>query len=144
MKASEVEIDELSRRRKAELEMLTTKDSVEISDVFYLINCNWISEWKSFIFNKSSLNEEQISPNEKIGTLPPGPISNNELFSTPEDPRELIQGLKKAVNYRGVNEQVWFTYFKIYGGGPVIARRTLNLYDEALEVPERLLDRSTI
>jgi hypothetical protein len=52
--------------------------------------------------------------------------------------------LKKAVNYRGVNEQVWLSYYKIYGGGPVIARKTLNLYDEPLDVPERLLDRSTV
>jgi hypothetical protein len=84
--ASEIEVEELNKRRKMELEMLTAKDQIEISSVFYLINCNWISEWKAFIFNKSSLNEVQASSNNRIGTLPPGPISNNELFTTPDDP----------------------------------------------------------
>jgi hypothetical protein len=83
---TEIELEELNKRRKMELEMLTAKDQIEISQVFYLINCNWISEWKAFIFNKSSLNETQQSSNEHIGTLPPGPITNNELFTEPENP----------------------------------------------------------
>jgi hypothetical protein len=36
--ATEAEIADLDSRRKLEFEMLTTKDSIEISDIFYLIN----------------------------------------------------------------------------------------------------------
>jgi len=98
------EVEEIEGRRKMELRYLSEKDSMEITQVFYIINCDWITQWKCFIFNKRSANEAQNSPNPKIGTLPPGPISNNDLFTTPENPQSLKPGLKKAVNYRGINE----------------------------------------
>ena len=57
--------------------------------------------------------------------LPPGPISNDDLF---DGKHRLKKGLKKVEHYRGVNKQVWETYLQIYGGGPVIERRYLDIY----------------
>ena len=37
--------------------------------------------------------------------------------------------LKPAVHYRGVNKKVWEAYMFIYGGGPQIVRKTLNIYE---------------
>jgi hypothetical protein len=41
-RALEYEIEELAQRRKLELKVLSEKDSVEINDMFYIINCDWI------------------------------------------------------------------------------------------------------
>lgn len=50
----------------------------------------------------------RMSPNEKIGVLPPGPISNHELFENSNDgEHELRSGLQVNRDYRGVNKEVW-------------------------------------
>ena len=128
--ATPAEVEELQARRKAELELISQLDSQEPTGVWYIINSDWITEWKNFIFNKPSHNRLQNSTNKNIGTLPSGPISNSRLFANPDGPVELKPKLKPVAHYRGVNERVWNTYFKIYGGGPVIARKKLNIYDE--------------
>ena len=130
--ATTKEVEELQARRKAELELISQLDSQEPTGVWYIINSDWITEWKNFIFNKPSHNRLQNSTNKNIGTLPTGPISNSRLFVNPDNPTELKPKLKPVAHYRGVNERVWNTYFKIYGGGPIIARRKLNIYDEAV------------
>lgn len=49
--------------------------------------------------------------------------------------QQLRLKLKPVAHYRGVNEKVWQAYYKIYGGGPALARRKLNIYDEDVEIP---------
>jgi hypothetical protein len=47
-----------------------------------------------------------------------------------------------VAHYRGVNDKVWGIYYNIYGGGPVIVRQKVNIYDEPLKPPEGSLERS--
>jgi hypothetical protein len=129
-KATQKEISELGKRRQQELQIISELDTGgEVSD-WYLINTEWITQWKCFVFNKPSSDPEQNSLNQAIGVLPPGPISNHKLFTDPRNPVVLRPQLKAVTNYRGVNERVWKAYFKFYGGGPVIVRRKLNIYQE--------------
>ena len=53
-----------------------------------MISSNWLFQWKSFVSNKiqplgasqGAIDQVRISENEKIGILPPGQISNLDLF----------------------------------------------------------------
>ena len=56
-------------------------------DYWYMISSDWLFKWKCFVTNKISkavnqniLNEIKQSPNNRIGILPPGPITNFTLF----------------------------------------------------------------
>lgn len=66
-----------------------------------------------------------------LGILPPGPISNNKLLRKTKDntfvPRTKLEKLE---DYRGVNEFVWETFERVYGGGPAITRQDLDIYSE--------------
>ncbi|CAG9332517.1 unnamed protein product [Blepharisma stoltei] len=129
--ATQQEIIEIQKRREIELEMISNLDvQSEEQGLWYIINADWIADWKNFIFNKTTRSSRYISPNEKIGVLPPGPITNNKLFTNPENPVEIKSKLKPVAHYRGVNENVWNLYLKIYGGGPEIVRRKLNIYED--------------
>ncbi|CAG9331926.1 unnamed protein product [Blepharisma stoltei] len=134
---TEKELNEIQLRRNTELEMISELDNESgNTGVWYIINAEWIAEWKSFIFNKPSPNMAQNSPNKEIGTLPPGKISNDSLFLDPATMQQLKLKLKPVAHYRGVNEKVWQAYYTIYGGGPAIARKKLNIYDEPVEIPK--------
>lgn len=39
-------------------------------------------------------------------------------------------------DYRGVNKEVWDLLVQIYGGGPAIVRRHLDIYSRPAIVPE--------
>ncbi len=62
------------------------------------------------------------------GSLPPGPISNHLLLKQNGDP---IQNLRpgRVGHYRGINVKVWSVFLGIYGGGPLLRRKTLDIYD---------------
>ena len=63
------------------------------------------------------------------GVLPPGPISNHVLLKQNGEP---IQNLKpgRVGHYRGINYKVWNVFVTIYGGGPLLRRKFLNIYDK--------------
>lgn len=47
------EVRELEERRQIELDMISKLDDhTGPHGVWYIINADWITEWKSFIFNK--------------------------------------------------------------------------------------------
>lgn len=89
----------------------------------------------------------RISENEKVGILPPGPISNDSLFvkakpttsqSTFEGALQqqktlrVRKGLELNKDYRGVNKEVWQIFHRIYGGGPLIVRDEEDIYSQDL------------
>lgn len=52
---------------------------------FYVIDIEWFLNWKCFVSNditekNLTNNKKKISPNKNIGILPPGPITNFNLF----------------------------------------------------------------
>ena len=50
-----------------------------------MIETEWFYSWKCYVSNDSTEknlanNKKKISPNKNIGVLPPGPITNYNLF----------------------------------------------------------------
>jgi len=92
----------LNKRRKDEgknfQELFKTNTN---NNKFYVIDIEWFLNWKCFISNditeKNLPNsKKKISPNKSIGVLPPGPISNFNLFD--KNIREYnIKNLKKGM-----------------------------------------------
>ena len=93
-KISGDEIDALKLRRKIEKQIildieLNGDDKVDRSSShhWYIISSDWLYKWKCFVTNKISkavnpniLDEINQSVNDRVGILPPGPISNYTLF----------------------------------------------------------------
>lgn len=108
------EAEILRRRRQKEDEEIQGLDTATIGegDFWYLIDSNWLHQWNAF----------------KSGAQgPPGPISNHRLFKS--NSNILRDNLSRGIHYRGVNERVWNYFYSIYGGGPVIKRQTINIYN---------------
>ena len=81
-----------------------------------MISSEWLFQWKCFISNRTSslkslpqtVDSVSVSENPLIGVLPPGPISNFDLFiKTKEGEHAIKQGLEINEHYRGVNKEVW-------------------------------------
>ena len=90
------EIALLQQRREKEKKLicgrdLLTSDIIPMDNCLYLINAEWLTQWRAFIFNKPSKNI-RVSPNPAIGVLPPGPITNHQFFL--KDRKTLKKGLK--------------------------------------------------
>ena len=74
------------------------------SEFFYVIDLEWFFQWKAFVMNdltEKNLpnNKKRISTNKLIGVLPPGPISNTNLFEKNYkelSEKTLKRGLKKV------------------------------------------------
>lgn len=102
LNASSADITFLNKRRKDEgknfQEIFRTPSA---HSKFYVIDIEWFLNWKCFISNditeKSLANsKKKISANKNIGVLPPGPISNSNLFD--KNTKEYTaKNLKKAM-----------------------------------------------
>lgn len=140
LKASEEEIEALNKRRAMEKQLVLDRDiDSKGSKYWYMISSEWLYQWKCFISNKikqpvedaaHQSNQPQYivrkSQNERIGVLPPGPISNYYLFKRGGE--DVKCGLVLNQDYRGVNKEVWSVFHKLYGGGPLIGREQLDIY----------------
>eukprot|EP01135_Chromosphaera_perkinsii_P006240 Nk52_evm1s470 gene=Nk52_evmTU1s470 len=95
---------------------------------WYIINSRWIRQWQQF---KSSRDANH---------LPPPPINNWVIFEKKkkgnstkkgrDDEAKPLAKLRKNVHYRIVNGELWKYLWERYKGpGPVIARKSNNIYD---------------
>jgi ubiquitin carboxyl-terminal hydrolase 20/33 len=110
------EEDALNARRKREEKDIQALDTskIELGEFWYLISSEWLVSWGQF----------------KSGTgAPPGPISNDHLMRDNEPRLNLLRG----AHYRGVNRNVWQYFYRIYGGGPMLVRKSINIYGPSLE-----------
>lgn len=91
--------------------------SLALVPEWYLISSEWLLKWKCFVTNHvSSKNTQQfknsvrMSPNHKIGVLPPGFISNHNLISVrlPDTPKE-----KLVINqdYKSLRKEIWDKFY---------------------------------
>ena len=87
---------------------------------WYAVSTRWLHQWKCFVLNQPSIETRLVraSPNEQIGILPPGPISNIDLFDGPK----LATDLRINIDYKAVNSHVWYLLLQTYKGGPAIVR----------------------
>lgn len=119
--ASEQELHELNLRRQTEIHKISKLDKIDPKGKFYLIHAGWVNKWKEFVLNKSHDKQQNC-------VLPPGPICNHLLFED-VDCSVVKRKLKAAIDYRGLNKEVWVAYLEIYGGGPEIVRNKVSIYD---------------
>jgi hypothetical protein len=142
MNVNDEELSCLNERRKKEKQLILDRDLDNASEkpLWFMISSEWLNQWKSFVSNKISSHlkvENKVenvrkSENSKIGILPPGPISNDDLFIKLVDGKEIQtvirEGLELNKDYRGVNREVWQIFHRMYGGGPIIVRDDLDIY----------------
>lgn len=119
--ASDQELHELNLRRQLEIQKISQLDKIDPKGKYYLIHTGWFNKWKEFVLSKNSENKQSI-------ILPPGQITNHLLFEDSQF-KVIKSGLRAVNDYRGLNEEVWNAYLDIYGGGPTILRKKLNIYE---------------
>lgn len=147
------ELAMIEKRRSKEKSIVCKKDSNYPEDIqlWYLIDAEWLKDWKSFVGNKKckSSNGARMCKNEEVGILEPGPISNVKLItadaarklqSNNPEYKDIIPepkpNLKRGENYRGVNQDVWRILSNIYGGGPTLVRKELDIYSPHISEQE--------
>ncbi|KAF4658619.1 hypothetical protein FOZ61_005506, partial [Perkinsus olseni] len=118
--------ESLRLRARYEAEFVRKYDTVRLpqGDTYYIVSTKWINSWKHFISEGKGL---------------PGPISNNVLFR--DDLKTLLPRLVRSRDYRGINQTIWSFWLARYGGGPLVTRLTLDIYDHTGESPCRDLKR---
>ena len=108
--------DRRARERAAVLRVESTSESSERA--WFIVAEAWLAAWRSFI--------------NVPGTGPPRAIDNGVLLQP--DGRTPRQGLRRVVDYRGVNARVWAVLVAAYGGGPAIPRATIDIYSVEVRV----------
>jgi hypothetical protein len=120
-KACHIEKLALARRRQVERQNILQVDTKEGEDVWFIMSEVWLDRWRKFIHNDGP------SDGTNRGILPPGPIDNARLLNKEGKP---IRNLVARTHYRCVNNKVWNFLLKVYGGGPCLMRRDLDIYSE--------------
>ncbi|CEM28780.1 unnamed protein product [Vitrella brassicaformis CCMP3155] len=113
--------EELLYRASDEIRFIKENDTTYVDEngCYYLVNAQWIASWKKFV--------------QKSGPLP-GPIANGVFFDAQGN---LRNGLQCSADYRGVNSSIWRFWLARYGGGPIVKRMRLEIYDPPIAaVPE--------
>jgi hypothetical protein len=115
----------LQVRRQRERDQIVAVDTTSLpageGSVWYLMSEWWLTRWRAFI------NSEGASDGTGRGVLPPGPVDNARLLGKDGKP---LPNLRAATHYRGVNANVWNFLHSIYGGGPMLRRKDINVYLE--------------
>ncbi|KAJ0404900.1 hypothetical protein P43SY_001812 [Pythium insidiosum] len=79
-------------------------------NVFYIISAGWLEAWKRFVANRRH---------------PPGRITNDHLLREVKGP---VEDLLPGRHYRAINFLTWQYLSMVYGGGPVIMRKSASIY----------------
>eukprot|EP00928_Gymnodinium_smaydae_P026703 TRINITY_DN20889_c0_g4_i2.p1 TRINITY_DN20889_c0_g4~~TRINITY_DN20889_c0_g4_i2.p1 ORF type:complete len:477 (-),score=50.26 TRINITY_DN20889_c0_g4_i2:90-1520(-) len=103
-------VDEWEAIRLAERDFVLAHDTSN-TDIWYLVDVGWLSEWKRFV--------------SQAGPLPGALRSEALIDRRTGRPKP---GLLPIHHYRGVNAEVWTFWAQRYGGGPPVRRRRLDLY----------------
>ena len=76
---------------------------------YFIVSEEWLRQWRKFVTDDGN---------------PPGPIDNSVLL----DGQHPKSDLEVSKDYRALPKAVWVRLNQIYGGGPVICRREVNIY----------------
>ena len=85
--------------------------------VWYIVSSNWLLRWKAYVVDDTA--------------ACPGPVDNLILL---DDKGQLRTGLQKVLHYRGIVEETWNFLISMHGGGPIMTRRKIDIYDKPLVV----------
>jgi len=87
---------------------------------YYLVAAPWLKVWKKYIdYQSGSKTSSRVSA---IDAEEPGTINNSALL---DEDGELKKTVYENDDFEVLNEELWNTIVKWYGGGPVIARKCI-------------------
>jgi len=115
---SQCQLPLIQRKEYREISTLDTEAlrTAKPEDPYYLIHTDWIRFWKKWATE---------------GAPRPGPICNNCLVE--EDGKTPKKGLEKVHDFRGLRKPVWDRFVAVYGGGPPIIRKVVDIYSPPWE-----------
>lgn len=129
MEVSTEEINQLISRKNEECKIFANYLNEQyIEDISYVLEMEWFLNWKCFVTNDItekylSNSKKNLSINNLIGVLDPGPIMNYSLLDNVEKEYSDVRfkkGLKKNEDYLIISRDLWLFFYKNYGGGPEI------------------------
>ncbi|CEL93480.1 unnamed protein product [Vitrella brassicaformis CCMP3155] len=124
-------VDLLLDRRQQEYQLICEHDSRDTGqgNYWYLVENKWVDRWKAYIRGEQQRTRGFDSVVQALNTLP-GAVDNTDLLECKDGVWQPKKNLKVRIHYIGVNAAVWglFTFF--HGGGPVLVRKDLNIYEE--------------
>ncbi|ERN11918.1 ubiquitin carboxyl-terminal hydrolase 5 [Amborella trichopoda] len=108
---------------------------VKEGDIFYIITFRWWQEWLEYVYQdmtSTTNNESSSHSSNYYNPRRPLVIDNSDLISNmicegPDVDIELHAALVEGTDYILLPEDVWKQFHNWYGGGPVLARRVINL-----------------
>lgn len=100
IKQYDVQDAALNLRREEERLAIYDIDQNDTAQMF-VISSTWFDAWTNFVAEGSTY-------------PPPGPVSNGSLLSN----GRALGGLQAGVHYKIVNDLIWDTFVRLYGGGP--------------------------
>ena len=107
----------LKRRGDFEIQLVSNFEQLLNEDFqkWYVISIKWIKNWKNFVNKQKDY---------------PGPIDNSDLFEYNKQTKalQIRPSLERNVDYKAVNENIWYVLHTFYGGGPIINRVQKSLY----------------
>jgi hypothetical protein len=115
-------------KRMRETHFVNSHDRTRLDpgECWYIINRQWLDDWVAFA--------------NECGPVP-GPIDNSVLL---ERAGAVKRGLVKGVHYRAICPQVWAFFIATYGGGPIVARRKIDIYDSTPFAPFNLFSINSV
>lgn len=136
---SQNEISLVVKRRKEESNFFkgAIKFNSQEGIKLFALDIDWFLVWKGFVTNEVSgknvpNSKKIVSSNKLIGVLPPGPVTNANLFEKKAKSfgkETLKPEMKKNQDYVIVNEKVWRFFLFNYNGGPEIeVRKSDDIY----------------
>ena len=129
---------ESSETRNKEMEDILNLDTVDNTptgmdgSVWYIMSESWLRSWRHYVFGVQS------APR-------PGSVDNWALLESHDEndfkKQKAKEGLRQVEDYRGVNRMVWEYFVNIYGGGPAIVRKDLDIHLPPLD-PKSLMRKT--
>lgn len=89
-------------------------------DPFYFVHAGWLNSWREYVAGKANR---------------PTPVTNDLLFE--RDGKTLKADMKRGEDFRAIRKIVWDTLIDIYGGGPAVIRKSVDIYASDEEVARR-------
>lgn len=111
--------------------MALDSSSIPTDAFWYLISTAWLTEWNKFKCGGKHLSILYTMFECTLVSGPPGPIDNNNLLEQNGRPKP---NLSRGFHYRGINERLWNYFYTIYGGGPVLKSRFLDIHSSDLSI----------
>jgi len=101
----------LEKRRKKERKQILEVDLKHRgAEPYFVVPYAWVQSWKTFAYNSGP---------------PPEEIDNSALL---DDHSKPLEGKEEGKDFIFVNSEVWMAWWDIYGGGPIIARKSPDIY----------------